>query len=484
MTWKVRPYYNVNPFVGLCWHDSLVTIPLPPFMMPAKLPHIDFDVVQGLWIGSFLSNGKHKKIVSDDLLFVGRMSDAGLVLPHISIPPSWMNILATLFGSSNALFGTSRVTIASKNLLWGNEDCDLATSPFPIAPLSLNLACWDPFSLPSDIVVLWGTVYSGMSLADLLAALIDLAIQWAIEGLMWLGGKALEAGFKRLGKAASKGAAKNAAKKASSSAKKGVFATLGDKIVTTFKKCTGATASEAYEDYLKKAAKTKGIKNALSMSDDDLAKFVKKAGGFSDELGDVAENFSEGYAKFSKKYSKQVKSLTRDAIDGEVAANTALAEIKNVVGDTDIATSIVKHSVLEDALEELDSAVAQVIKEEKIWAFELKLAKKSISTLYKMIVRNGNAFGSGTEGGIFSFDGAGWTNYFARNLQLKDRWSWDLAEDMVGEATDETSSTDDDDDDYWYDETSSEDENDDSSDDDDDYWYDEDSSVSTIQAAG
>src|SRR5689334_21508041 len=99
MAWKVRPYYNVNPFVGVSWHDTMVPIPLPPFMIPGKLPHITFDVVQGLWLGSFLSNGRGRKILCDDLLYVGRMSDAGFVVPHISIPPSWYNLLTTLFGS-------------------------------------------------------------------------------------------------------------------------------------------------------------------------------------------------------------------------------------------------------------------------------------------------------------------------------------------------------------------------------------------------
>jgi hypothetical protein len=139
MSWKVRAYYNVNPFIGGCLHDTMVTVPLPPFMLPGKLWHIDFSVAQGLWLGSFLSNGKDRVVLSDDLLFLGRMSDAGFVLPHISIPPSWYNLLTTLFGGSNALFGVGSVQLACKNLLWGNEDCDLATSPIPYAPVSITL---------------------------------------------------------------------------------------------------------------------------------------------------------------------------------------------------------------------------------------------------------------------------------------------------------------------------------------------------------
>jgi len=498
MTWKVRAYYNVNPFVGVSWHDTMVPIPLPPFMIPGKLPHIDFSVVQGLWLGSFLSNGRDRKVLADDLLYVGRMSDAGLIIPHISIPPSWYNLLTTLFGGSNALFGASSVTIACKNLLWGNEDCDLATSPFPIAPISLNLGCWDPLSLPTDIVVLWGTTYAGMSLADLLAALIDFAIQWAIEGLMWLGGKALQKGFQKLAKKGTQSAGKAAAKRAAAKgAKKGVFATAGEKIVNAFKKATGATASDAYKTYLKKAAKVKGIKNVLAMSDDDLAKFVKKSGVFSETLEDVAGNFSEGYKKFGNKYGKQVKGLNRAVIDAETDATRALRQLKLIdFVDSGTASDAVKKTMLREALEELDTAVAKVASEEVIFQVELKLAMKSLSNLYKMIVVSGNAFGSGTEGGIFSFEGAGWTNDFARKMQWKDRWSWNFASSLIADeeveyvaasatASEGTLETAEEDDDYWYTATLAEESesSSDAEDEDDDYWYESDSDESSPAAS-
>ena len=186
--WACRTYYNPNPFISFSWHDTIMMVPVPPFVVPTKAFHLNFSVVQGLWIGSFLSNGRGKKVVGDDLLFMGRTSDAGLFVPHISFPPNWMNLLTTLFGSSMCLFGTSSVTLACKNAIWGNDDCDLAATPFGPVPLSLNLACHDPYSAPTDIVIVWGSVYSGMSLADLLAALIDFAINLGCElGMKHLG---------------------------------------------------------------------------------------------------------------------------------------------------------------------------------------------------------------------------------------------------------------------------------------------------------
>jgi hypothetical protein len=496
MAWKVRAYYNVNPFIGFNWHDTMVTVPVPPFMIPGKFIHYDFSVVQGLWLGSFLSNGRDRTVVSDDLLFVGRMSDAGFFLPHFSIPPSWYNLLTTLFGSSNALFGVGSVTVACKNLLWGNDDCDLATSMFPVAPVSLNLQCGDPMSLPTDLVVVWGTVYAGMDLADLYAALIDLAIQWAMEGVMFFGGKALTAGLKKLGKGAAKGATKAASKKAASGVKKGIFAATGDKIVSAFKKATGATASDAYKEYLKKAARCAGIKDALAMSDDDLAKFVKQTGGFSDELGEVAEEFSSGYSKFGSKYGKQSGNLNKVAASAGGEVTNAIYNLKKLDGfvSDDMASLAVKNTMLKEALGELDDVIAKVAAEEVVFSAQLKLTMKSLSKfVYGHVIRSANVFGDGTEGGLFSFEGTGWTNYFQRTLQFDQKW-YDYSVDKFEEVDDEYwdgayvdgGDLDVTDEDYWYDSGSEDADQVGSADDDedDDYWYGGDSSGTAASTGG
>lgn len=483
MGWKVRPYYNVNPFIGGCLHDTMVVVPLPPFMVPGKLWHIDFSVVQGLWLGSFLSNGRDREVISDDLLFLGRMSDAGFVLPHISIPPSWYNLLTTLFGSSNALFGVGSVQLASRNLLWGNQDCDLAASPIPYAPLSFNLQCGDPFSFPSDVVVLWGTVYAGMSLSDIYAALIDLALQWAIEGVMFVGGKLLQAGFKKLGKkigsSAAKGAAKrgarNAGKNAAKSAKKGVFSAIGEKLAAAVKKASGATASDAYKEYLEKAAKVKGLKNVLGMSDDELATFVKKTGGYSDELTDVTAKFTSGYDTYAKKYSKQVKvnTIVRESAQSALDEIDQLKKIDGAVDDK-AANAILQNTTLKEALKSLDAAVLKVGSEEVLWVIELKLATKGFSKfLYGQLVRQGSALGSGTSGGVFSFEGLGWTNYFNKTLRFEDKWYASItgSDDYEDQTESFQESAGVSDDDYWYTSTTDEESSTEESTEDDDYWY-------------
>ena len=84
--WQCRTYYNVNPFVGVSMHDTMGPIPAPPFYGPLWLPHFQVDVVQGLWLGAFLSKRNKDSVVSEGVLFVGRMSDAGFVVDGIEEP--------------------------------------------------------------------------------------------------------------------------------------------------------------------------------------------------------------------------------------------------------------------------------------------------------------------------------------------------------------------------------------------------------------
>lgn len=380
--WACRTYYNPNPFISFSWHDTIMMVPVPPFVVPTKAFHLDFSVVQGLWIGSFLSNGRGKKVVGDDLLFVGRTSDAGLFVPHISFPPTWMNILTTLFGSSMCLFGTSSVTLACKNIIWGNEDCDLAATPFGPVPLSLNLACHDPYSAPTDIVIVWGSVYSGMSFADLLAALIDFAINLACEvgmkhigeplmsaagsGLKKVGGK-INSGLKKLsGKAATTGAgaattgAKTAlsgagaattgskalagagaatvgtkkaipSKAAGKSASKGNFF---DQIGTNFSKLAGWESTSAVKKYTKKAATTRGMYNTMKEMcystgknlDSDLIDLVKQGtpGVFSKDFLSELQNIN------SSKYDDYVKKMMSSSADSlDSAERSGSKDIKD-----------------------------------------------------------------------------------------------------------------------------------------------------------
>jgi hypothetical protein len=172
---------------------------------------------------------------------------------------------------------------------------------------------------------------------------------------------------------------------------------------------------------MKKAAEVKGIKGVLDMSDDDLAKFVKQTGDFSDEFADVTKNLDTGYGSFKQKYGKQVSGIGKAFRTGENAATDAMTDAKSFSSITDdIAKDVVKNSVLEEALEELDTIVRKVASEEVAFAAMMRGLSKGSSSLYKHIVLYGGAFSSGSEGGIFSFEGTGW--FGDRSVQLEDKW--------------------------------------------------------------
>jgi hypothetical protein len=505
--WACRTYYNPNPFISFSWHDTIMMVPVPPFVVPTKAFHLNFSVVQGLWIGSFLSNGRGKKVVGDDLLFVGRTSDAGLFIPHISFPPNWMNIMTTLFGSSMCLFGCSSVTLACKNAIWGNEDCDLAATPFGSVPLSLNLACHDPYSFPTDIVVVWGSVYSGMSLADLLAALIDFAINLGCEVLMkyvgqplaMAGASKLKKGVvaaangvgnawtkvvKKFGKTATTGT-KAAAKGA---AQQGIFA----KLTSAFNRFAGYQATEATKTYTTKAATARGMYNSLKEMcystgknlDSDLVDLVKQGtpGVFSKEFLSQLQNIN------SKKYDdyvtemmpKMKKSLGEAEASGSKLAKEAyddkfIADKVDDLVDPDI--QIIKYNELMtdsvafdstvrsdffNVMKALNTAAEDAVSTELARSLGYAAVKKSFSQiLWKHSIRNGGliSFNETYFGYTFDYDSS-------VNRQFSEKWwanqewfgyeLWDAGDLGLTETDDsaywEESYVEGDgsDDDYWF----------------------------------
>lgn len=498
--WACRTYYNPNPFISFSWHDTIMTVPVPPFVVPTKAFHLNFSVVQGLWIGSFLSNGRGKKIVGDDLLFVGRTSDAGLFVPHISFPPTWMNILTTLFGSSMCLFGCSSVTLACKNILWGNEDCDLAATPFGPVPFSLNLACHDPYSAPTDIVVVWGSVYSGMSLGDMLAALIDFAINLACEvGMKYVAeplakkaGSGISAVSGKISAASKRAAAKKAARTGIKSGSKSAFSSAMSSVATSVKKLVGYEATDAMTSYTQKAATTRGMYNSLKelcystgkTLDNDLVDLVNAGtpGVFSKEFLSELQNINsskyDDYVKemLSNKQAVGLRNIGRTASENMSTEFTDL--LKKSYMTENLAIDTLTRTTLWTAMKEMSDAAEKAASTELARSLGYAAIKKSISQmLWKYTIRNGN---------LIKVSVAGYDVDSGPDRQLADKWwanqewfgyeIWN-ASDLGLTETDDSSyweeayvEGDGTDDDYWYvsvtDDSSSSD-----GDEDDDYWY-------------
>ncbi|MEZ4589237.1 MAG: hypothetical protein R2909_22920 [Gemmatimonadales bacterium] len=244
MSWVALAHLRWHGFIGLCWHDGVI-IAVPPVPTP-KMPHITFNVLNGLFLGSlpsvptrgalFGADAPGKTVGPLGIPFMGRTTDAGFITPHVSIPPNnAMLPLTILLGGSESMLGSSQVKIKCTNLIFGTDEQDMAACTIPYIPLSTNFGCNDPLFVPLDMVISPNTVMVGLTLADLFNMLLDLLIAALIEGLMFLGGAAVSKGIKKV-------KAKRAAKK------------MGK---------VSAAGSEAYEKALKQAELDEVLKDGL-----------------------------------------------------------------------------------------------------------------------------------------------------------------------------------------------------------------------------
>ena len=173
-------HLTVHTYIGPGSHKALV----PPSVVPEIILHIAADTLLGLTIGA-----KYSKTVIGPcgFQFIGKGNDSGLVVPHISIPPTNLLLPITIaFGISKPMFSASKVHI----------DVDGAGTPLaaccnPWLPLSLNQACNDPCNYPSDIVIAPNSVVVGLTLADIVGGVIHIALDSAISAILnWASGHA------------------------------------------------------------------------------------------------------------------------------------------------------------------------------------------------------------------------------------------------------------------------------------------------------
>jgi hypothetical protein len=160
-------------FIGFGYHVALVPPPITP---PALFPHISASTLAGVLIKAKYSA---TELGMGGIPLVARGNDSGLILPHISIPPT--NTLLPVhiaFGGSKVMFGSSKVKINAG----GAQDCGCCVPP--CVPISVNLACNNPCNYPSDLVIAPNTVEVGMTPGDIMggiiSTLIDIGISYAV----------------------------------------------------------------------------------------------------------------------------------------------------------------------------------------------------------------------------------------------------------------------------------------------------------------
>lgn len=169
-------------FMGVGLHTAFPPTP------PAPLPHRSSSSLEGLRIGAKYSV---TELGMGGISLVARGSDSGMGVPHI---PNTNTLLPAIiaFGSSKVMFGSSKVQINAQGGAKHTGCCIL-----PYVPMSFNLACNDPVKFPGDMVIAPNTVFVGMTLGDIVAGFVDMAVD---IGLSYVTGKALGALNKGVGK--------------------------------------------------------------------------------------------------------------------------------------------------------------------------------------------------------------------------------------------------------------------------------------------
>ena len=182
-------HLHMHTFIGIGTHKALI----PPSVVPVILPHISMDTLLGLTI-----KAKYSKTVIGPLFnsMIGKENDSGMIVPHISIPPTNALLpIIILFGSSKVMFTASTVVMDV-----AGASTPLAAACFPFVPLSLNQQCNDPCNYPCDLVISPNTVVVGLTAGDILAGIAGIVIDVGVSALAnYLGGKIADGLFEHIG---------------------------------------------------------------------------------------------------------------------------------------------------------------------------------------------------------------------------------------------------------------------------------------------
>ncbi|AUX42811.1 uncharacterized protein SOCE26_042450 [Sorangium cellulosum] len=264
-----------------------------------------------------------------------------------------------LFGRSISVWGTSGVTIACDNPIFGETACDLACSPFKTVPFSIHLACNSPVSLPLDFTIVWGTAKAGFTWADFVACLVDIAIEIAMDILMKFGGQIagkMWKGAKAAGKGLMKGAkmaAKGTANLAQPLIERAGKALVRESAEGTLAKILKESAEEAADDVASRVGK-----QAAESFSDALSRLRSQSDELIEELAEAADGslwrwfkqgaaeLGEGAADRMKELGKSLGAAAKSAKDTIVAAKTWKKVTEQNLLQSRKVSSILKYTAL------------------------------------------------------------------------------------------------------------------------------------------
>jgi hypothetical protein len=129
--------------------------------------------------------------------------DIGVALPHVSVPPDPLNVVATALSGRKVNFGSTKVLLEKQPAGAG------MLTAWPPTPMT---ACSVPFGLPTGCAPFarLNTVVFGMSQSDYVLGWADIAATIVVGMVAGAAGKAVEAEFGKLGGHLVEGATKAA----------------------------------------------------------------------------------------------------------------------------------------------------------------------------------------------------------------------------------------------------------------------------------
>jgi hypothetical protein len=181
-TWPKKPQHHI---ITLDRHLGLFMT--WPIVLPGVAWHIGY--AQEGWSKTVGENKWNDDVLADGvpIASLGNCPEMCLV-PHLNLfpfPPWHPNLLIPIL-----ILGSSSKSFIAVGSVVAKQGPIAVSLPF-VKVIGMNLACNDPVTMPTDVVIMpSSTVVLGFTLGDLIAALLRYGLQLAIDFVLeWLGKK-------------------------------------------------------------------------------------------------------------------------------------------------------------------------------------------------------------------------------------------------------------------------------------------------------
>ena len=161
----VHPHKDTDFFIQLDVHDGIF-IQIPPIPIPGKAIHLAGGQLK--WASRDKGESKDNQglVLADGDRLISVSHEVTSKIPHLPIIPlgpfiPLLNVLLPLI-----IYGSSSKNIFSCGSVEAPEGVLAAAS---LNVVGLNLACFDPVSVPSSFVITGGTVTVGITCKDVLS---------------------------------------------------------------------------------------------------------------------------------------------------------------------------------------------------------------------------------------------------------------------------------------------------------------------------